>query len=251
LALSVFDCKSTDVGDLKSDIEQVWKNKLIFKSEDRDFSRAYTFNQAVHRSESNKVFICDADMSLPVDFVEQYNKYVGKTTVWFPICYSLFKDKKSEIVKGNGWWRGEGHGMVGILKENFELLKGYSLNFKKWGGEDDDLFVRTHFYFRIIRKKCKGLFHNWHPPDKKWGGRDITENIYNQLGDYAKFSKDITVISRGIFFNYIRGLVFSGKGGEARKILNRNFQYSRFRRWWKLWLGSWMPQGLRKRFVSK
>jgi glycosyltransferase involved in cell wall biosynthesis len=251
LALSVFDCNSTDVANLKSEIEHYWDNRLKFKRENRDFSRAYTFNQAVHQSDSDKVFICDADMNLPVDFVEQFNKYVGKTTVWFPICYSLFKGKKPEIAKGNGWWRGEGHGMVGILKQNFELLNGYSLNFKKWGGEDDDLFVRAHRHFRVIRRECIGLFHTWHPPDEKWGGRDVNEHISNHLEALAQFSKDIIVISRGIFLNYIADLIFSGKSDEARKILNRNFQYAHFSRWWKLWLGSWMPQWLLKYLSSR
>jgi hypothetical protein len=240
LALSVFDCNSKDVQDLKTEIEMVWKGRLVFHSEDRVFTRAYTFSQAVCQSEGSKVFICDADMTLPFDFVELYNKFVNKKTVWFPICFSLFSGKKREIEFGNGWWRGEGHGIIGILKVNYESLGGFDLGFSNWGGEDDDFFVRAHVNFKVIRKKCIGLFHNWHPPSKKWGGRGVDGKLPDLTKDYHKSTKDITLRSREILFTYIYKLIRSGGGCEARKILMKKYLFARYKVWWKIWFDSLM-----------
>jgi predicted glycosyltransferase involved in capsule biosynthesis len=251
LVLSIYDCKTSDVKDLEGAIRQMWNNTLTFKSENTEFSRSHAFNQAVRQSNSNKIFVCDADMTLPIDFVAQYNKHVASNTVWFPICYSLFRNKRREIANGNGWWRGEGHGMVGILKENFELLGGYKLNFDKWGGEDDDFFIRAHRHFKVIRNKCWGLFHNWHPPDQQWGGRDVCDDLDMRSEGYIKMSKDLMSRSRGIFLNYIHTLIVDGRSNEARNILYRNLQYARSRRWWKLWIESWIPQWLMKHLFTK
>lgn len=241
LALSVYDCGSTDIEDLRSKIEKLWKGTLIFRCEKRRFSRSYAFNQAIYQAPSNKVFRCDADMSLPHNFVKLFDRYVTEYSVWFPICFSLYKNKPLEIKEGNGWWRGEGHGMVGIWKENFELLGGFNEKFKQWGQEDDDLFVRAHLHFKVFRDKCYGLFHHWHPPDEDSGGRHIDES---SIATYERLNHDPTVRSRNLYFNFASKLILSGEREMVRASLKKNIHYSRFCAWWKLWFAIFLPNFL-------
>ncbi|MDD5650285.1 MAG: glycosyltransferase [Candidatus Nanoarchaeia archaeon] len=160
LELSVFDCGSDDIEDLKSTIMMYWKGELAFKQQQISFSRSFTFNNAVKNSKYDYVFLCDSDMFLPEDFVEQFFKNVSKEKTWFPICFSLLKNRPFEVNENNGWWREFGFGMVGIFKDNF--IKTGMLNecFTSWGGEDNDLYDKVGTI--KIREKCFGLFHCWH-----------------------------------------------------------------------------------------
>ena len=99
IELSVFDCNSYDVEDLKTEIQKQWKGKLIFNSEPIKFSRSYTFNKAVSHSETNLIFICDADLSLPKNIVESVNFFTAKNRVWYPIFFFLYNNKPAVIAK--------------------------------------------------------------------------------------------------------------------------------------------------------
>lgn len=161
--LSIYDCGSDDVPHLEVEIKKLWGGSLTYIVNDIKFSRTLSFNRAVKQSPSNFIFLCDADMTLPIDFINQYWANVSTEACWFPICFSLYKDKLSEIKKENGWWRTTGTGMVGISKDNFLSIGGLDEKYKTWGGEDDDLFNRCKLKnFKINRANCLGLFHNWH-----------------------------------------------------------------------------------------
>lgn len=164
IELSIVDCNSDDVSNLEEEIRQHWKGFLTFSVLDEDFSRTRTLNAAVAQAKTHKIFICDADMTLPVDFYDQFIVNVDNVTVWFPICYSLYQDKPAIISKGNGWWRREGWGMMGINKCNFDFVGGYDSTNITWGGEDNDFYRRIRKVdANIIRSKCYGLYHVWHP----------------------------------------------------------------------------------------
>lgn len=180
LELSVCDCNTTDVLDLHKIIRKYWLGKLRFKQSDRVFSRAFSMNRAVENSTNKYVFICDADMSLPKDFILQYNKNVDKNKVWFPVCYSLLKDEKLVIAESNGWWRHNGFGMVGIYKKYFIKCGMINEEFVSWGGEDNDLYNRIPERNRV-RSICYGLYHNWHcSPNNK---RTVPLEYRNRLID--------------------------------------------------------------------
>jgi glycosyltransferase involved in cell wall biosynthesis len=162
LSLSIFDCGSTDIIDLENVIKQNWKGNLYFSKEDRKFSRSYAFNRAIEQCRTNYVFICDADISIPIDFVRKFRENVDICKTWFPICFSLLRGKEKIIDEdNNGWWREKGFGMVGIHKSTFNNSGNLNENFIKWGGEDNDLYNRVNGI--KIRENCIGLFHNWHP----------------------------------------------------------------------------------------
>jgi hypothetical protein len=162
ILLSFYDCGSED--GLKEAIEDSWKGPLIFTSHQERFTRSHSLNNAVIQCACEKVFLCDADMVLPVNFVDQFELNVGPGKVWFPICFTLRKVKPPEIDPTFGWWRESGLGMVGIRRDDFMALGGLSLSFTDWGGEDGDLFNRCKTAgYQVTRENCHGLFHVWHP----------------------------------------------------------------------------------------
>lgn len=201
LELSIFDCGSSDVPSLLETIREYWKGKLVYRREERNFERSYSFNRAVEQSSYYYIFLCDADMSLPEDFIFQYDKNVNSFTCWFPICFSLAKGKKREVNEDNGWWRESGFGMVGISKEQFLRLGGLNENFKTWGGEDNDFYNRIDII--KIRKRCYGLFHNWHPSPNN---RKTTPLKFLYLEDKKTIVLGITTYNR---INYLKSCINS------------------------------------------
>jgi glycosyltransferase involved in cell wall biosynthesis len=164
IELSVYDCGSTDVADLEKEIRKRWSGKLVFYSEKIPFTRSYSFNKAVIQCSGSRIFLCDADMSIPTNFVVHCHQYVKPGVVWFPICYFLYRDKQPEIKHGNGEWaQYESHGMLGCMRNDFINIGKLNENFTTWGGEDNDLWKRFHQDdFVVIRNRERGLFHHWH-----------------------------------------------------------------------------------------
>lgn len=164
IGISVFDCGSTDVSDLKTAIMAKWKGKLFFSQEQRTFSRAYAFNSAVKQAQAEIIFICDADMQIPENLVELCNSYVGDKRAWYPIVFTLYRNKPAVISQENGFWMiYSGKGMLACLKKDYMELGGLDETFTNWGAEDDDLWERmVRGRFIIIRNKQKGLIHHWH-----------------------------------------------------------------------------------------
>lgn len=166
IGLSMFDAGSKDYGRLVAILKERWHGELIINREDVPFARAYTFNKAVKQAKTDKVFLCDADMILPRNFVELYDAYVDTRSVWFPICFSLKKGRPAIIAEENGYWRKPGHGMVGIHKDVYLKLGGLDEKFKTYGEEDGNFFSRVvKAGYNIHRTNCRGLFHEWHESD--------------------------------------------------------------------------------------
>ena len=170
IALSIVDCHSDDIPNLKVEIEKIWKGTLYYTKSEKPFTRSSSTNDAVKQCKEEKVFLCDADMQLPANFMQLVTDRIKSNMTWFPICFSLLVNRPAVINKSNGRWRKLGFGMCGVWKSKFLKMGGYNETFKSWGGED------THFYKSstgtIIRTNCEGLFHHWHPDDmdykNKW-----------------------------------------------------------------------------------
>jgi hypothetical protein len=161
LRLSVFDCGTE--GDILGEIQEHWKGSLEFRQKVEPFTRTHSLNEAVEQCPSDFIFLCDADMTLPRDFPEQFHENVGRGKVWFPICYSMRKGKHRSLDPRDGWWRDSGMGMAGFYKPDFEQVGAMNIEFRKWGDEDYDLHERcVEAGYEIVREKCVGLFHNWH-----------------------------------------------------------------------------------------
>ena len=167
IVLSIFDCGSSDFIGLKNEISSKWKGELIIESQDIPFTRSSSFNNAVEQSKTKLIFICDADIYLPNNFVEQYRKYCHQNTAWFPIVFALNKNSTPKKNNLNGIWFEDGKGMFGCTKSNFNKIGKFNTSFKNWGGEDWDIwsrFLKHKIY--PIRSKSKGMYHLWHEGHK-------------------------------------------------------------------------------------
>lgn len=164
VALSVFDCGSENIEEHKEQLITFFNGDHVFSMENAPFARAHAFNRAVKQAQTEKVFLCDADMILPVDFVMLFDVFVGPNQVWFPTCFSLYKDRPPELHPENGYWRYPGHGMVGVYKSVYEKLGGLDEErYKTYGKEDDNFFQRVvNAGHRVDHSACPGLFHVWH-----------------------------------------------------------------------------------------
>jgi len=163
--LSIFDCNSDDKDDLLLAIKKKYHGSLVFNSEPINFSRAKSFNKAVKQSKHQKIFICDADFSIPDNIVTLVNLYTLFNTIWFPIVFYLFKDKPAIVHTANGqWMQWGGKGLLACNKKEFIKIGMLNEDYTSWGFEDEDLWQRFHQKkYIIIRNKCTGLLHHWHP----------------------------------------------------------------------------------------
>lgn len=179
IILSVYDCGSDDIDNLEDEIRKRWKGELVFTTEQVPFSKTYALNKAIKQSPTDRIFCCDADMTLPKMLVLMYDACVGPGVTWFPIYFSLYKDKPRRISPTNGWWRNEGFGLMGVLRPDMEIIGGFDESFTKWGDEDTEIAERTLSNgLKMFRYNCWGLYHNWHPYGD-WGGRD--EEIFQHI----------------------------------------------------------------------
>jgi glycosyltransferase involved in cell wall biosynthesis len=75
--------------------------------------------------------------------------------------------------------------------------------------------------------------------------------IYHRLSlEYPAHSARLKDSSRQSFYSYGAVLSINGRGQEARKCLSKHFPYARDRRWWKMWMGSWIPKAILQRIVK-
>ena len=169
IGLSVFDCASEDVAELEMEIIKIWNGDLIFSSEKIKFTRASAFNRAMQQAPGDWLFVADADISLPVNFVEVYKNNVRQDVAWFPVTeYELDED-------GKDWkWYEGGTGIFGANKNALAIVNYYDEKFTDWGKEDWDLFFRLYKNgIAPLRIRVNGLRHHWHPSSmpenyKKW-----------------------------------------------------------------------------------
>lgn len=164
IELSVFDCGSDDVSSLHDDIRKNWPGKLVFTREPVKFSRSYAFNRAVRQASGSKVFICDADMSVPKNIVRLCNQFTAPKRVWYPIYFFLYKNKPVRVSRQNGFWEQyASKGMFAVLKDDFIAIGELNEKYTVWGEEDTELWERFHKAgFTVIRNRQQHFFHHWH-----------------------------------------------------------------------------------------
>jgi len=135
------------------------------------FNKAKGLNRAAAKSSGDVVFFIDADMIAPPNFDKMILSNVKTGQAYFPTCFSLYQDKPRKIDESCGWWRETGYGNCGFTAKDFKNIGRWNENFKKWGGEDDDMVVRAYDNLSVIRDHCDGFFHSWHPNDLEFKER--------------------------------------------------------------------------------
>jgi len=131
-----------------------------------NFERSKSLNQAAAHASGKILFFIDVDAIVPAGFDKLLTNKISNGVSFFPICYSLFRDKPPEIAGNNGWWRHEGFGFCGFTKSDFSHLL-WNEKYKKWGGEDDDIYKRANRKLKVIRERCPGLYHIWHGKNRQ------------------------------------------------------------------------------------
>lgn len=164
ITLSVFDCGSTDIPNLEAVLRKKWPGKLFFSSQVASFTRSHTFNQAIEQANTEIIFACDADISLPKDIVRLANQYTANNRAWFPVTFFLYKNKPAIVAPQNGEWAlYSAKGLFAMQKSLFNKIGKLDETFQDWGKEDEEFWERTHLNgVIIIRNKQRDLFHHWH-----------------------------------------------------------------------------------------
>ena len=125
------------------------------------FARGRGLHAAKMAARHPTLMFLDADMLVPTTFGDVVRTFVSKGSCFFPICWSLRKTT-------GGWWRDTGYGMVGIHTEDYDLIGGWSLQRRRWGGEDDDLHWHCHqLGLQVHRYPVTDYQHQYHPTKTK------------------------------------------------------------------------------------
>ncbi len=120
------------------------------------FSRGEGLNTAVKMAESDRIFICDADMLVNVNTLQKGIDMIDQGKAWFPICQFLDETGKYSH------WLDAGYGFSFLSKNLFDQVGGIP-EFKSWGGEDDLFYDRVNKEVTTVHERCNGLIHQWHP----------------------------------------------------------------------------------------
>ncbi|HEX3659587.1 MAG TPA: Stf0 family sulfotransferase [Pirellulales bacterium] len=156
--LIVADFGSTDV-DLRDAVASLPQVRIV--QLDGPFNRSRGLNAAAASATGEFVFFLDADILLPKDLCSTVRSHVRAGRCYFPICYSLHEGSGPGLA-APGWWRQTGFGLCGFHRDDFTKLR-WNESFTSWGGEDNDLRRRVAEHLRIVRERCPGLLHLWHP----------------------------------------------------------------------------------------
>lgn len=176
--MCLYDWNSTDI-DLKAQLAAAKINYVYGKHDIAEpINRAAARNKAFSLSNAKTddiIFFVDCDMVLPEDFALRVKKTVAVGTAYFPVCYSLYKNRPREIngsgpqhspgrSTANGWWRYAGRGNCGFVVKDFCGIGGWNVSYgARYGKEDDDIFTKSNKLLKVVREEVPGFFHLWHP----------------------------------------------------------------------------------------
>jgi hypothetical protein len=131
--------------------------KIAIKTIDKKeiFSRGKGLNEAFSQSCGDTIFFLDVDMLfMRSEVISRGIKAVNNNKAYFPICYSMWED-------GSGDWRPLGYGNCAVSRNALSQIKW--IDKKSWGQEDDIFHAEIKKKYEIVREKCPGYYHQWHP----------------------------------------------------------------------------------------
>lgn len=95
--------------------------------------------------------------------------------------------------------------------------------------------------FRVVDVPGSAFKVAWHRTE---GIRQMGENLHALSAEHPELAHIFTPKSRKQLLFYVAALIQGQRSGEARKYLTHTFPYSRDKRWWKIWILTWIPQWL-------
>jgi predicted glycosyltransferase involved in capsule biosynthesis len=163
-----------DYGSIKPFDSEIKKlaDKYEFKyirGEGPIWSRSRSLNVGIAESKGENILFIDADCVIPNNYVKEHNKFITKKI----FTYSPVYDTKQSVVRSSNIAdlkifakkiRPGGISHMGIKRAWLKRNKGFNEQYRGWGGEDNDLWLR------MKRSGMKPLavstypYHLWHPP---------------------------------------------------------------------------------------
>lgn len=139
------------------------KIKIKKISKYQNFSRGTGRNESFEQSSGDIIFFLDVDMLfMRSEMISNALIAIRENKVYFPICYSMYED-------GSGDWRPWGYGNCVVPRS--AMLGIRWIHKETWGKEDDIFHEEMRKKYKIVREKCAGYYHQWHPslaPGKGW-----------------------------------------------------------------------------------
>jgi len=132
---------------------------------DGDFSRGRGRNSAAAAASSENLAFFDADMLVRPTLIEDLLDALHKGKAYFPICWSF-----SSAMHRSGFWRTTGFGNCAMSRKVFDTVGGWP-EYSRWGGEDTDLYRKIRQIAPVVRRRHRGLLHQWHPNELEWKDR--------------------------------------------------------------------------------
>ncbi len=71
--------------------------------------------------------------------------------------------------------------------------------------------------------------------------RQMGESLYKLSQGYPKYSRYLKQRSDDLMISYAANRILNGENALARKFLITEYPYEKTKRWWKMWVGSWVP----------
>ena len=84
--------------------------------------------------------------------------------------------------------------------------------------------------------------------DRIEGLRLLGENLYKLSQEHSNYSSRLIKVSRDMMLDYSAKLILSGAKIKSRQFLIEHFSYRKNLKWWKMWLASWLPDIVLKRW---
>lgn len=102
-------------------------------------------------------------------------------------------------------------------------------------------------FYRVIDVPASAFKVSEH---KLLGTRQMGERLNELARQYPDYSADLNHNSRASMLSYVAALILLGRGDEARRYLLDKYPHQHSKRWWKMWIGSWIPAEILKRVVG-
>jgi len=131
---------------------------------------------------------------------------------------------------------------------------------KSLGGFNEDMrcFEIYEFIIRCALERpkvvvcAKPLYRVVEVPDRAFtvlphwieGLRQMGESFYKLSTHYPEFSPFLIKKSKKNLLSHVSALIASHRNQEARKYLEKDYPYSRDKKWWKYWIMSWLPRSV-------
>ena len=163
------------------------KNKLpcidyIFSSSSNGvpFNKSQAFNDGVHASKNNNIILHDADMLVRGNYTTIMNNLLNNNEsvhVGATVCYmtkestekiiSIYKINEQNIESDRivNYYEG---GSLGIRKDVYNKIGGFSELFIGYGVEDCDFFWKIKTATKLFNDRTINLFHLWHGRTDGW-----------------------------------------------------------------------------------